>query len=125
MVRLKKDTDAAVIGAKIKQLRMLCGMTQEELSEKIGIDNKRLSRIETGCSMPTLKIANELTKIFNFNFYDLINNPSKYDIEIPDNIYVQSLNILHSAQTKQERICYLEALKHTQKCLKLGNNGNT
>lgn len=119
MVKSDKYNEASIIGAKIKQLRKLKGLTQEQLSEKIGIDNKHLSRIETGRSMPTLKIANELSKLFNFNFYDLINNQSVIDIEIPDNYYTQSLNILNSANSKQERICYFEALKHTQKCLKL------
>lgn len=124
MVKSNKNDEARIIGTKIKQLRKQCGLTQEQLSEKIGIDNKHLSRIETGRSMPTLKIANELSKLFSFNFYDLINNPTIDKIEIPDNYYTQSLNILNSAKSKQERICYLEALKHTQKCLKLYTNKN-
>ncbi len=119
MVKTNKNNEASLIGAKIKQLRKLKGLTQEQLSEKIGIDNKHLSRIETGRSLPTLKIANALTKIFDFDFYDLINNNSNTEIEIPDSYYTQSLNILNSAQNKQERICYLEALKQTQKCIKL------
>ena len=116
---VKDNKEACIIGNKIKQLRKQWGYTQEQLSEKIGIDNKHLSRIETGRSLPTLKIANELTKLFNFNFYDLINNPTNTKIEIPDNYYTQSLNILNSANSEQERKCYLEALKHTQKCLKM------
>ena len=116
----KKDTEAIIIGSKIKQLRMLRGMTQEQLSEKIGIDNKRLSRIETGTSFPSVKITSELSKVFNFNFYELIGSVNRDNIDIPDNFYVQSLNILNSASNKQEKMCYLEALKHTQKCLKLG-----
>lgn len=124
MVKSNKNDEARIIGTKIKQLRKQCGLTQEQLSEKIGIDNKHLSRIETGRSMPTLKIANELSKLFSFNFYDLINNPTIDKIEIPDNYYTQSLNILNSAKSKQERICYLEALRHTQKCLKLCTDKN-
>jgi len=119
MVKANNNKEASIIGAKIKQLRKLKGLTQEQLSEKIGIDNKHLSRIETGRSLPTLKIANELAKIFDFNFYELINNTSNYEIEIPDMYYTQSLNILRSAKNKQERICYFEALKQTQKCIKL------
>ena len=92
MVKSNKNDEARIIGTKIKQLRKQCGLTQEQLSEKIGIDNKHLSRIETGRSMPTLKIANELSKLFSFNFYDLINNPTIDKIEIPDNYYTQSLN---------------------------------
>ena len=115
----KKDKEAIIIGAKIKQLRMLSGMTQEQLSEKIGIDNKRLSRIETGTSFPSVKITSELSKVFNFNFYELVGSVNRDSIDIPDSFYVQSLNILNSASNKQEKRCYLEALRHTQKCLNI------
>ena len=116
MVKKEKINEALIIGTKIKQLRLKMGLTQEELSEKIDIDNKRLSRIETGRSLPSLKIAGELNKIFNFDFYKLLEGKKQTEIEIPDNLYVQALNILNSAKTKEERALYLEALKHTQKC---------
>ena len=122
MAKADKNKEAVIIGSKIKELRLKQGLTQEELSEKIGIDNKRLSRIETGVSLPSLKIAKELTKLFNLNFYELIENSSNAKIEIPDNYYIQSLNILKTAKSKQEKACYLEALKHTQKCLKLSKS---
>ena len=114
----KNNSDAVKIGQKIKQLRRNIGLTQEQLAEKIGIDNKLLSRIETGRCFPSLKITNELTKIFRFNFLDLMETYQIEKIEIPDNYYTQSINILNSANTKQERKFYLDALKHTQKCLK-------
>ena len=110
--------EAVIIGAKIKQFRKKYGMTQEQLSEKIGIDNKHLSRIETGRCFPTLKIANKLTKIFNFNICDLTESESIEKIQIPDNYYAQSVNILNSANSAKERKFYLAALKHTQECLK-------
>ncbi len=119
----KNNKEANIIGAKIKELRLLKGLTQEQLSEKIGIDSKKLSRIETGNSMPSLKITKELTNELGFNFYDLIENSSDVKIEIPDNYFVQSLNILKTAKNKQEKACYLEALKHTQKCINISNNG--
>ncbi len=114
-----KNIEAIVVGKKIKELRLLNGLTQEQLSEKIGIDNKRLSRIETGITLPSLKIAKELTKLFDFNLYELMDNHATEKIEIPDNYFIQSLNIIKSAKTKEEKLCYLEALKHTQKCLNI------
>ena len=118
MAKNNSKEEALLIGSKIKQLRKQKGMTQEQLSEKIGIDNKLLSRIETGRCFPTLKVANELTKFFSFNFYDLIEGKIPQNIEIPDNYFTQSINILNSASNTQERKFYLDALKHTQKCLK-------
>lgn len=70
--------------------------------------------------MPSLNIAKDLTKILNFNIYDLIETPFSEKIEIPDNYFMQSLNILKSAKNVEEKKCYLNALKHTQKCLNMG-----
>lgn len=110
---------AKIIGIKIKQLRTAQGLTQEQLSEKMRIDSKHLSRIETGSSLPSVILTNQLINFFNFNLLDLIDNPAIDKIQPPDNIQIQALNILNTATSKQEKLCYLEALKHTQKCLKL------
>ncbi len=119
MVKSDKKNEAYIVGKKIQQLRKQKGLTQEKLSEKIGIDNKRLSRIETGKSMPTLKDAKELSKILDYNFFELIDTIDKQNIEPPDNILYQSLSILNSAETENEKLYYLEILKSAQKCLKI------
>ena len=119
MVKSDKKNEAYIVGKKIQQLRKQKGLTQEKLSEKIGIDNKRLSRIETGKSMPTLKDAKELSKILDYNFFELIDTIDKQNIEPPDNILYQSLSILNSAEKKKKKLYYLEILKSAQKCLKI------
>lgn len=57
-------TTKELLGRRIKALRKLKGLSQEKLSEKINIDSKNLSRIETGRGFPSLdtleKIANAL-----------------------------------------------------------------
>lgn len=49
---------------KIKELRIKKGLTQEELSNRLGIDRTHLSKIETGRVKPSLslleRIASEL-----------------------------------------------------------------
>ena len=69
-----------LLGKKIKETRKHCGLTQENLSEKINIDVTTLSGIESGRhfpSLPTLeKIANilnvDLQTLFNFNHFKSI-----------------------------------------------------
>lgn len=63
-----------LLGARIKELRKIKGLSQEGLSEKVDIDPKHLSRIEVGRGFPSLdtleKIANvlkvELKDFFEF-----------------------------------------------------------
>lgn len=51
-------------GQRIKKYRKACGMSQEQLAEAIGVDQKHVSRIEVGKSYPTIdrleKIAQAL-----------------------------------------------------------------
>ena len=108
------------LGNKIKQLRKANGWTQEQLAEKIGIDNKHLSRIEKGYHMPNYQIIKKLAQIFNFdirNFDDISIN----SIPLPDKITQKSIQILNSASDEREKKYYLEALLFAQRGLKLGN----
>lgn len=50
---------------KIKELREQKKLTQKEFSEKIGIDNSQLSKIEQGKMMPTLSQLMEISSKFD------------------------------------------------------------
>ena len=109
------------LGDKIRQYRKSKGLTQEQLAEQIGIDNKHLSRIEKNKHMPTYYVLKKLAQVLDFDIYNID------DIEIekiakPDKIYLKSLNILNSAKTDEEKKYYLEALQHAQKGIKMGHN---
>ncbi|MFQ5962656.1 MAG: helix-turn-helix domain-containing protein [Candidatus Scalinduaceae bacterium] len=64
-----------LLGERIKELRKIRRLTQDQLSQKIDIDPKHLSRIEVGRSFPSLdtleKLANvlqvELSVFFEFS----------------------------------------------------------
>ena len=107
------------LGEKIRQYRKSKGLTQEQLAEKIGIDNKHLSRIEKGRHMPTYHVLKKLSKVLDFDIY-AIEEQSLNEIKQPDKIYLKSLQILNSAKNEKEKKYYLEALTHAQKGLKLG-----
>lgn len=59
-----EKTTKQLLGVRIKELRKTRGLSQEQLSGKIDIDPKHLSRIESGRSFPSLdtleKLANAL-----------------------------------------------------------------
>jgi len=67
-------TTKKLLGERIKELRRAKKLSQDKLSEQIGIDPKHLSRIEVGSSYPSLstlgKIATalhvEIKEFFEF-----------------------------------------------------------
>ncbi len=60
-----------LIGSRIKQLRRTRGMSQEELSEKIGMSSKYLSSIERGRENPTLDTFLKLAHALNIEIFEL------------------------------------------------------
>lgn len=104
------------LGEKIRQLRKSRGLTQEQLAEKLDIDNKHLSKIENGDHKPTYKLILKLAEVLQINIYDLSNQTAHKE---DDKTYIKSLKILNSAKNKKEKEYYLEALKLAQKGLRL------
>lgn len=47
-------------GARIRELRLLAGLTQEDLAERCGLFRTYMSRIETGQANPTLTMIHAL-----------------------------------------------------------------
>ena len=67
-----------LLGARIKELRKRAGLSQDQLSEKVGVESKYLSRIETGKRYPSLETLEgiaealnaEMKELFDFSHHD-------------------------------------------------------
>ena len=66
------------IGKKIKFYRQISNLTQEQLTEKVGIHEKQISRIESGIHFPTFDNLIKIMNALNIEFKDLdLSNESK------------------------------------------------
>lgn len=54
--------DRERFGARLRQLRGLAGLNQEQLAERAGIDRKSVSRMENGRHSPALDVVFELAR---------------------------------------------------------------
>jgi putative transcriptional regulator len=48
---------------RIKEFRLKCNLTQEELSEKVGVRRETIVFLEQGKYNPSLKLASDVAKI--------------------------------------------------------------
>ncbi len=62
------------LGNKIVSLRKKNGLSQEELSEKIGVTRQTISKWELEETTPDIKQAKELSKIFSISLDELTGN---------------------------------------------------
>ena len=60
-----------LLGKRIREYRQKFGLTQFQLAEKLGIDDKHLSRIELGKNMPQAGVISNLAEVFKVEPKDL------------------------------------------------------
>ncbi len=66
-----KDEKLILLGRQLKKLRKSKGLSQLNLSVKLGITREHLSKIERGAAYPSVKILFEIIDILNVSFKDL------------------------------------------------------
>ncbi|MBO4678686.1 MAG: helix-turn-helix domain-containing protein [Lachnospiraceae bacterium] len=64
--------DQAKIGLYLKELRKSKNLTQEELSEKLGVSRRSVSRWETGNNLPDLDLLIELADFYDVDLRDML-----------------------------------------------------
>lgn len=62
-----------LLGRRIKELRKLKGFTQDSLAEKLEIEPRQLSKLETGKHYPSFETVVSMLKVFDITFEELIN----------------------------------------------------
>ena len=77
-----------LFGKRIKELRKLNNLTQEQLAEKLGVFQKQIGNIETGTTFTTMANLVKLAEIFNVEVSDLFNyNHKKSRNELENEIF--------------------------------------
>ena len=73
----------AALGRRVKELRGLHGITQEELADRSGLFRTYMSRIESGRANPTLTMLHQIAAAFGVDVGELL-VPS--DGPVPDRV---------------------------------------
>ena len=101
-------------GQKLKQIRKARNLTQAQLAELAGANEKHISKIETGVYFPTYTTLTKILKALNLSIEDvglnlehISSNDSPY--------YTKALQILNSAKSEHELEYYYGQLKQAQK----------
>lgn len=65
------STVRALLGARIKEIRKLRGLTQEQLAEKVDLATRYISLIEVGRSSPSLETIENIARALQVEIRDL------------------------------------------------------
>ncbi len=82
-------TTNQLLGSRIRELRKTTKLSQEQLSEIIGVDPKHMSRIELGKSFSSLDTLEAIARTFHVELKDLfdfshLESRSNYKKQIDD-----------------------------------------
>jgi transcriptional regulator with XRE-family HTH domain len=72
-----KQSTKKLLGVRIQELRKLRKLTQAQLSQKVDIDAKHLSRIEVGKSFPSLDTLDKLANALKVELHSFFEFESK------------------------------------------------
>ncbi len=65
------DEKLKLLGRQVKKIRKSKGLSQLNLSVKLGITREHLSKIERGAAYPSVKVLFDITDILKVSFKDL------------------------------------------------------
>lgn len=101
---------------RLKQLREVYGLTQEELAKKLNLTQSTIAYYENNKKMPTLENAKQIAKIFNTSLDYLLDIPidqvwKKGDQYVPNsNKFLKDINSL-SPRSQEDLEIFIKFLK--------------
>ena len=104
-------------GQKLKQIRKAKHLTQAQLAELSGANEKHISKIETGVYFPTYTTLNKILKALNLSIEDVGLDLNRINTDNRD--YIGSLQIINSAKTDKEHAYYHGILSQAKKGLEM------
>lgn len=107
------ESDKVVIGRKFKEYRKSKRLTQFELAEKVGLNEKQISRIEAGLNYPTYLTFVKLLKVLEINISDFIEQAPLTNNPLQDEV-MYLIKTANDAELKT----YLDVLKALKKNFK-------
>ena len=66
-----------ILGKRILELRKKCGLTQEELGEKVNVTRQTISNWESGTTSPNSEQLKLLSKALNISIDEILDNELK------------------------------------------------
>ncbi len=93
----------SLFGKRIRELRKKAELTQEELSCKVDVDSKSISRIETGKFLPSLDLLYRMSRVFNVEYNEML----KFEhLNPPSDLHNECAKILANLPDDKIRLAY-------------------
>ncbi len=111
----KKEDIYRIISKRIQEERKKADLTQEELSEKVDITSKFLSRIECNADNPSLELIIKFADEFGISFIDLLTE--KKEKESNNEKFLKRVQFLTAKFTDKQKEQIINIIKSIKNIL--------
>lgn len=95
--------DFSIIGKRLKEARKKKGLTQEQLSEKMGVSIAYLSKVETGKIHINLERLSEICSILDVTEGEILNGVSNHSEKY---LHSEFNELLRKCSPKNQKLAY-------------------
>lgn len=85
MPKKKVSNINPLFGKRLKQYRVACGITQEQIADKLNVNRATYTKYETGVSEPSLDILSRIISVLGIDFNSLLSEKDMREGGIYDN----------------------------------------
>lgn len=112
---MSEDIYRLWFGNNLKKYRLMSEMTQEVLSEKLGVTAQHLSYLETGSRAPSFEIISRASEILGITPADLLLEKNKISDLGKNKDFLQKISILTKAMSKEDQERIIKIVSHCSK----------
>lgn len=100
-------------GRRLKQYRVACGITQEQIADKLNVTRSTYTRYETGVSEPSFDLLSRIVSIFGTDFNSVLSEKDMYE----GSIYDSKMPMFNLTKDEQDIVIALRAFSDDEKSI--------
>lgn len=113
MAKRKISKVDPVIGRRLKQYRVACGLTQDQVASILNINRTTYTKYETGVSEPSIDTLNRIVSIFGVDFNSVLGEKDMSE----GSIYDSKLPMFNLTKDEQNIVIALRSFSNDEKIL--------
>lgn len=113
MAKRKISKVDPVIGRRLKQYRVACGLTQDQVASILNISRTTYTKYETGVSEPSHELLGRIVSLFGTDFNSVLGEKGMYEGSIFDN----KMPMFNLTKEEQNTIIAFRSFSNDEKIL--------
>lgn len=100
-------------GRRLKQYRVACGITQEQIADKLNVNRSTYTKYETGVSEPSFDLLSRIVSIFGTDFNSVLSEKDMYE----GSIYDSKMPMFNLTKDEQDIVIALRTFSDDEKSI--------